>query len=403
MENTPPLDFPPLIDAPQSEAEIAVLPPATRAVIALKASKTEFDMRAMVAKHAGLVEIKDKAGREQVHGAAMELMRARTAVKRVADEVRDDAKKFNAAVIAEEKRLAAIVEGEETRLKALRDAWDTEQENIKREAEKRDRERVMAITERIAAIRGTAARASACRTSERVSAILDSLMTTDLTGFDEFEAEAHAAFTMAKESVTTIRDAKLADEEAARVAQAEREAEQRRMDAQRAELEAKEAAQKAEADRLAAQAAEIERLRAEMEAQRATIPVVVAPEQQPVADLVNQLAEAGIALADDLLNQQAPAADAPVEDWTLATAPPCHQTVLIGVDLGSGPAVVAHHYQPLAVDVAQPDDTQDPTDAELMTVVIDAVSGYFGMSEEEAARRLNAIATWGYVSTSTES
>lgn len=278
------------IDVAQPETEVATLPPATRAVVALKSSKTEYDMRAMVAKHAGLVEIKDKAGREQVHGAAMELMRARTAVKKTADEVRDDAKKFNQAVLAEERRLTAIVEPEENRLKALRDAWDAEQERIKREAEERERQRVAALRERIQELRDIGRLASECRSSDAVQRLLAKLQATELTGFEEFEAEAVKAHAEAVQRVQDVFNTKVA---------AEREA--ARIKAEREELERQQAAQRAEAERLAAERAEIERLRAEIAAERAAVPAVVKPENQELADAVRQVADVGIAIADDLL------------------------------------------------------------------------------------------------------
>ena len=62
--------------ADQPETAVATLPPETRAVLALNSSKTELDLRALATKHVTIVEIKDRAGREQAHGAAMELMKA---------------------------------------------------------------------------------------------------------------------------------------------------------------------------------------------------------------------------------------------------------------------------------------------------------------------------------------
>jgi hypothetical protein len=74
--------------------------PAQRAALALRTSKTEQHLITLAAKHTGIVEIKDKAGRDQAHSAAMELMRARTTVAETAKTAREDATKFSQAVIA---------------------------------------------------------------------------------------------------------------------------------------------------------------------------------------------------------------------------------------------------------------------------------------------------------------
>lgn len=244
---------------------ITDLAPTARALVALKSTQTEQALLAMAAKHSGLVEIKDKAGREQVHGAAMELMRARTTVKRLADEVRDDAKKFNAAVIAEEKRLTAIVEPEELRLKALRDGYDAEQERIKREAEEKERARVLALGARIQEIRGFARLAQDCRSSDAVRRLVERLGSIDMTGFAEFEAEAINVLTETRQQVEQVLNARMATE-----------AETARLKSEREELARQQAEAKQKADELAAQ-------------------------QKAMADAVREIAGVGLALADELL------------------------------------------------------------------------------------------------------
>lgn len=268
------------IDMAQPDAPVTEVPPATRAVIALKSSKTEFDMREMVAKHKGLVEIKDKVGREQVHSAAMELMRARTSIKKVADEVRDDAKKFNAAVIAEEKRLTAIVEPEELRLKGLRDAWDAEQERIKREAEEKERARVLKLGARIQEIRNLGRLAQDCRSSDAVRRLVDRLGGLDMTGFEEFEAEAVQVFTETRQQVEQVLNTRLATEAEAARLKAEREELARQQAETKRQADELAAQQKAEAEKLAAERAELERMRAEIEAAKAPAPA----EQKPMSD-----------------------------------------------------------------------------------------------------------------------
>jgi len=273
------------IDVAQPDATVTTLPPATRAIVALSICTTAADLQVLAAKHTGLVEIKNKAGRDQVHGAAMELMRARTAIKKVADEVREDAKKFNAAVIAEEKRLTAIVEPEELRLKALRDAWDAEQERIKREAEEKERARVLALGARIQEIRGFVALARDCRTSDAVRRLLERVKETSLEGFAEFEEEARKVHAETLAAVGQVLDTRLATEAEAARLKAEREELERQQAEAKRQADELAAQQKAEADRLAAERAELERMRAEIEAAKVAAAAPIQPAQEP-ADVV---------------------------------------------------------------------------------------------------------------------
>ena len=106
------LDIEEVHTAPKTE-----LAPIERAAIALESSKTEQHLMALATKHQSITVVKDKAGREQAHGAYIEVMRARTAVEKAAKDAREDATKFSKAVIAEAARLVAIVEPEEAKSK----------------------------------------------------------------------------------------------------------------------------------------------------------------------------------------------------------------------------------------------------------------------------------------------
>ena len=259
------LDIEEVQTAPKTE-----LAPIERAAIALESSKTEQHLMALATKHQSITVVKDKAGREQAHGAYIEVMRARTAVEKAAKDAREDATKFSKAVIAEAARLVAIVEPEEARLKAARDAWDEEQARIKAEAEAKERARVLAITERIAAIKSYVVLANNCRTSERVAELQTKLAGVDMAGFEEFEAKAAAAFLDATEHLAAVlADRKAQEAEQARI-KAEQEAEAARLKAEREELE-RQRAEAEEAARVAAQAVAAERakLEAELAAQRA--------------------------------------------------------------------------------------------------------------------------------------
>lgn len=110
-----------LEDPPATSTALTVV---ARAKLALKSDQARKDLAALVAQSVGITEIKNKAGRDQAHGAARALLKARTAIEKVGKEARDDANNFSRAVIAEEKALLAITEPEEQRLFALRDGWD---------------------------------------------------------------------------------------------------------------------------------------------------------------------------------------------------------------------------------------------------------------------------------------
>lgn len=247
----------------------AAMPPAERAALALNSSQTERDLRELAIKHASIQAIKDKAGRDQAHGAAMEVKRARTTVERIGKEARDDATKFSKAVIAEQNRLVAIIEPEEQRLLALRDAWDTEQEKIKEAAAAAERFRVEQIIGRIEAIKGFARMALDCRTSAAVIRLQEGLAKADLTGMDEFDAQAMQAFAETADALAKIREQREAEEaERARI-KAAQEAETARIAAERAALEQEraEAAARAqaEAEKLAKERAALEAARIEFE------------------------------------------------------------------------------------------------------------------------------------------
>ena len=245
--------------APKTE-----LAPIERAAIALESSKTEQHLKALATKHQSITVVKDKAGREQAHGAYMELMRARTTVEKASKEAREDATKFSKAVIAEAARLVAIVEPEEARLKEARDAWDAEQARIKAEAEARERARVLAITERIAAIKAYVVMANNCRTSARVAELQVKLSATEMTGFEEFEREACDAMLATQLHLAKVFSDRQADEvEAARI-KADQEAEAARLKADQERIKAE---QKAEAEKLAYERKLMEEERAAIQAE----------------------------------------------------------------------------------------------------------------------------------------
>ncbi|WP_257829269.1 hypothetical protein [Burkholderia glumae] len=269
-----------------------------RAAVSLQSTEREIALRELVAKSTDLVEIKNAAAREQVHGAAMALRTARTDIEKAGKAARDDANAFSKAVIAEEKRLVAITEPEEKRLLALRQAWDDEIEAKKEAKRQAEALRVAAIRERIDVIRALAARMVG-RPSFAVAVEIEALEVLDISldRFQELTGEAEAARGATLDKLRELHAAALAHEaEEARLAaerdalkreraalaeqqrqEQEARAEQERIDRERREAE--EAARRAQQERedaerreaLAAEEARLAEQRAEMARQQAEI------------------------------------------------------------------------------------------------------------------------------------
>lgn len=242
-----------LIEKPE-----AALTVTARAALALSSEQTRKDLKELVAKSANIVEVKNTAGREECHSAAMALVRARTTITKTGKAAREDAAAFQKAVIAEEKALIAITEPEENRLLGLRDAWDAARAAEKAEAERIERERVAAIHARIGQIKAFGTLALECRTAAKVDELLVKLNDGAhcTPSFEEFEEEGIKALTDTRARMVEIRDAKLAEEqERARVA-AERDAAEAQLAAERAAFAVEQERQRkeaAEAERIAAQ------------------------------------------------------------------------------------------------------------------------------------------------------
>lgn len=386
-----------LLEQPSTELTVQ-----DRAAIALASDKTRKDLIAMAAKFVAITEIKNKAGRDECHSAAMTLAGARIAISKTGKAARDDATKFSKAVIAEEASLIAITEPEEKRLLALRDEWDEVVAAEKAAREAAERARITAIHQRIAAIREYVALAAGCRTSARVDDLLTKLSLISLADFEEFGDEAAAAHLDSMERVTAIlaekteqeaeqarikeeqaaAAAKLADEraelerqretqaqaereataarEAAEAqARAQREAEaaelQRQRDAFAAEQAAARAAQQAEADRLAEQAAELER---------------VAQAQRDAASLAAQAEQTQI-------------------DQAAATA---QAAIDAAREAESIPAELLDQLSETVTFIATPEPwVYEPSDADVMWIAISAVSKEYGWTTEQATTRLQEV------------
>ena len=281
-----------------------------RAALALGSDKARAELAELVKKSANIVEVKNTAGREECHSAAMVLVRARTNIEKIGKAARDDATKFSKAVIAEEKALIDITQPEEARLLALRDGWDKARAAEKAEAERIERERVAAIHARIGQIKAFATLALECRTAAKVDELLVKLNDGAhcTPSFEEFEEEGVKALTDTRARMVEIRDAKLAEEqERARVA-AEQEAERQRLAAERAELERQQAeARAAQAQADAKAKAERDAAEAQLAAERAAFAAEQERQREAQATEARRLA----AVADELERQRVAALPKP--------------------------------------------------------------------------------------------
>lgn len=305
-----------VIEAPPAQQQttaVATTPPA-RAAIALQSPETEAALRALVVRSATIVEIKNKAGRDEAHSAAMDLLRARTAIEKRSKEARADATAFSKAVIAEENRLISITQAEEDRVKALRDSWDAAREAERAEAARLERQRVIAITERIAEIKQLPVLAAQCRTAAAVQRLVDKAAAINLADMAEFEGEARTALDMATQTLATILADKTADE--ARRA-AEQEARER-MEREQAEL--REQLAQARADLAKANLAALEAVKAQptepaAEQQKVEPEPAPAPEPEPEPQAVPA------AQPDPVAEQAQPAAQQTIVDPMPVTMP----------------------------------------------------------------------------------
>jgi hypothetical protein len=337
-----------------------------RAALALGSDKARTELTELVKKSANITEVKNTAGREECHSAAMVLVRARTNIEKIGKAARDDATKFSKAVIAEEKALIDITQPEEARLLALRDGWDKARAAEKAEAERLERERVAAIHARIGQIKAYGTLALECRTSAKVEELIQKLTDMPDDGFEEFFMEAAVARTDALARMKEISDAKLAEEqERARIA-AEQEAERQRLAAERADLERQQAeARAAQAQADAKAKAERDAAEAQLAAERAAFAAEQDRQREAQAAEARRLA----AVADEL------------ERKRVAVLPKAPEPAIQLIE----PA---------------PKTTNSPTDDEIIAVAVAAVADKFGMTEGEAYDRLAAIADW-YIETAT--
>ncbi len=274
-----------------------------RAAVALGASKAREELTAMVLKSKDVLAINSPAGREEAHGYAMALVKARTAITKIGKEAREDAAKFGKAVIAEENALIAITSPEEARLLALRDAWDAKVAAEKEAKAQAERVRIAGHMHRIDVIKHFYAMALEYRESAMVQLLIKDMgdkLEQGFADYEEFAGDAQAACSMTLEKVQGVYETKLAAEaEAARV-KLEQEAAAAQLAKERAELAAQQEAARVAMAKLQAEAdATAKKLADEITAQRKALADELAASQARMdkerAELAGQQAKVNAA------------------------------------------------------------------------------------------------------------
>ena len=393
-----------LLDEPTTELTVTA-----RAALALSSEKTRADLKELVAKSANIKEVKNVAGRDECHSAAMVLVRARTAITKTGKAAREDAAAFQKAVIAEEKALIAITEAEEARLLGLRDAWDAARAAEKAEAERIERRRVETIHLRIADIREAGNLALQCRTSAMVEALIDKLDGATLDGFDEFAEEAERARETTLARMKEIGETKRAEEQERARIKAEQEAEAARLAAERAEnariaaeLE-RQRKEAAEAERIAAQerAAQEAKAKAAREAAEAAAKAQRDAEAKRLAD-ERAAFEAEQAAARAAVQAEADRVAAERAQWQAEVERRAAEAKALETPPAAEP-VDEHIAGPIVESdpIFNQEDGSDlldgpysPSDAEVIAVAANAVACRYSMSFNDALNRLAEIQEW---------
>lgn len=239
-----------------------------RAAVALNSDKARAELTAIAETLKSMKDPTNRAGRDDCHSAVMQSVAARGAVAKAGKVAREDAVKYQKAIIAEEGSLIGIVKPNEDRVRALRDAWDEKEKAEKAAKAEAERLRVLEITQRISLFKQATADAARFDVPASVAGeILAELQAIEIdSSFAEFFGEAKETHAAAVAEIRATVEAKHASEAAAAKAQNERilakiAAEEAARVAEQVRKE-EAAAAKAKADAEAAERAERERVEA---------------------------------------------------------------------------------------------------------------------------------------------
>lgn len=223
--------------AERPSTELAMLPPLERAQSILKSSDLAPKLIALAKESKHIVAITNADGCKQVHAKRMVLKTERIALEKAGKGAREDATAFSKAVIAEEDRLIGLIKPEETRLETLQGVWDAKIETEK-EAERLRQQRI--VDDARAVIQWFRDQPVAA-VSITATAIADMLRVVELAPLTELPEK----FIREGEAAKLLAIAKLGDMYAARKGfefdQAELQAQQQALDAQKVEQDAEQA------------------------------------------------------------------------------------------------------------------------------------------------------------------
>lgn len=219
---------------------------------ALAFAETRERLLVLAAESARITEITNAAGYQECHARRMVLKNTRIDIQKVGKEARDDAVKYQKAIIAKEKELVDLIEPEEKRLADLQGAVDRAKELAKQAAEQAERDRVQAINDRFNEIRMLplgAVNADA----DAIRDLIDEAELIDPATFpDDMKPAAEYEKRLAITALRASLDRRLQEDQ--------------------------------EAERIKSEREELERLRAEQEAVRAEADRLAAAERERVAD-----------------------------------------------------------------------------------------------------------------------
>lgn len=251
---------------------------------------TDTAIAALKEKYSGL-SISNKKERDVAQKAKSEVSGLRVSVEKRRVELKTGALEYGRKVDAEAKRVTALLQEVELPLKAICDEWDAEQERIKAEAARIEKERVDTIVGRINEYVKYPLN-YVNKSSEEIRMALYDLSEADDFDYQEFVEEAAKAKESCRNSMSLLLEDRLqlektrAEEEERRIqAEAERKAmeeERARMEAERKALEEQQAAtrREEEARQEAIRQEEQERARKEAEAERERIAKEVKARQE---------------------------------------------------------------------------------------------------------------------------
>lgn len=224
---------------------------------------------------AGLAELRrryaDVAVDVSTPKALAEAVKIRAEIRAPRYETEKIRKMLKAPALAHAKLIDSEAARITAELIAIETPWDEaiKTEEARKEVERAareaaERQRITAIHARIADIKGAVAQALECREPAAVAALIEGLVATPMTGFDEFDQEAAEAVASTLARLNQIAEAKGAEQAERERIKAEQQAERERLALERAAL-AKERAEQDERDRKFA--LELKELRDAQEAQ----------------------------------------------------------------------------------------------------------------------------------------